>query len=82
MHHKIDVIDEERYDIDSKVAKNDKEVWKQSSKHQQFSMCSVSIESNSWLGSFCVKVQCVVCVDKATGNESEDLWDEEQAEEA
>lgn len=26
LHHKIDVIDEERYDIGVKVAKNDKEV--------------------------------------------------------
>lgn len=26
LHHKIDVVDEERYDIDAKVAKNNKEV--------------------------------------------------------
>ena len=26
LHHKIDVVDEERYDIAAKVAKNDKEV--------------------------------------------------------
>uniref|UniRef100_A0A672SE79 Uncharacterized protein n=1 Tax=Sinocyclocheilus grahami TaxID=75366 RepID=A0A672SE79_SINGR len=45
LHHKIDVIDEERYDIAIKVSKNDKE----------FSLmkllCSVSTEWNSWRGS-------------------------------
>jgi len=44
------VIDEERYDIDVKVAKNDKKVRKTSAFDNQFSMmtllCSVSTESN------------------------------------
>ncbi|CAJ1056319.1 troponin I4b%2C tandem duplicate 2 [Xyrichtys novacula] len=26
LHHKIDIVDEERYDIDAKVSKNDKEI--------------------------------------------------------
>lgn len=49
-------------------------------------LCSVSSESNNQLSSSVeglhYSATCVVCVDKDTGNESEDLWGEEQAEEA